>query len=262
MRAITSQSNSKLKEFTLLCRDRSERDRRNVCVLDGLKLCRDAVRNGVILKQLWLSDSSSEKYSSVLEPVISASEEVFIVTDSAAKKFSETVSPQGVMAMAERPENVSAGRLTETDRVLGLCGVQNPENVGGAIRTAAALGFKNIVVSHDCADPWSPRSVRAGAGTQLNCQILITDDFLTTVKELRRDGFRTIASALHMDSVSVVESKRDGKIFLAVGSEGSGLPEDVINACSEIIHIPLDEGVESLNAAAAAAIMMWELRKQ
>ena len=67
---------------------------------------------------------------------------------------------------------------------------------------------------------------------------------------------------MHMDSVSVVESKRDGKIFLAVGSEGSGLPEDVINACSEIIHIPLDEGVESLNAAAAAAIMMWELRKQ
>ena len=262
MNEITSQSNGKLKELTLLCRDRSERDLQGLCILDGLKLCRDAVENGSKILQLWISESSTEKYREALETVIAASEEVYVVSDSAAKKLSETVSPQGVIALLKRPLDTDLYELASSDRILGLCGVQNPENIGAAIRSAAAFGFSGIMISRDCADPWSPRSVRAGAGTQLNCMIYTSHDFAGDVRKLGEEGFRTLASALHRDSVPLIDEKTTGKIFLAVGSEGSGLPEEVIEACSETVYIPLSEGVESLNAAAAAAVMMWELRKK
>lgn len=260
MYEVTSQSNSRFKEFIKLCRDRNERDRQELCILDGTKLCSDVIKSGQKLQQLWVSNSFIEKNSALVEQLITGSEEVYLVNDSAAKRLSETVSPQGVVASVNRPRDIAVKDLSAYTRVLGLCNVQNPENVGGTIRTASALGFKAVVLSRDCADPWSPRSVRAGAGCQLKIRIHVTDDFRNTVEEINNLDFKTYASALHRDSVSLEKADKSGKIFLAIGNEGNGLPDDVISSCTGIISVPMSEEVESLNAAAAAAVMMWELR--
>jgi len=261
MQEIRSQDNQKLKEFAALCRDKKQRDSRSLCVMDGIKLCRDAAGAGHEIVQLWVTETACGKYSAEIEELERSAAEAYLIRDSAARKLSETVTPQGVMASVKRPDFCDVGDVADEDRVLGLCGVQNPENVGGAIRTAVALGYRAVVLSPDCADPWSPRAVRAGAGTQLSCRICRADDFASAVSGLREAGFSAYASAIHRDSVPVTEVAKDGKIFLAVGSEGRGLPDEVIESCAQTVHIPMDPAAESMNAAAAAAVMMWELRK-
>ena len=128
------------------------------------------------------------------------------------------------------------------------------------MRSVAALGFSAVILSSDCADIWSPRAIRAAAGTQLFCGITVIGDPVSLIRELREKDVLTCASALHADSVPVTEVPRDRGIFLAVGSEGRGLPEEITEACELRIRIPMSGSAESLNAAAAAAVMMWELR--
>ena len=262
MQEISSQDNGRLKAFAALCREKRERDRNGSVILDGVKICRDAVSSGHRVRQLWITEEAQEKYSRDIPELITASDEVFVIKGSAARKLSELVTPQGVFAEVERPAWTEPAELASGSRILGLCGVQNPENVGSCIRTAAALGYSAVLLSSDCADVWSPRTVRAAAGTQLSCRIASTRDFAGSVRELANAGVLTCASALHSDSVYVSDVPRDRKIFLAVGSEGSGLPDDVTEACEIRIRIPMSGSAESLNAAAAAAVMMWELRDE
>ena len=261
MQEITSQDNGKLRAFMALCREKKERDRSGLCVLDGVKICRDAAATGYRLRQLWITGDAAERYARETEELSAAADEIFVIRSSAAKKLSELNSPQGVFAAVERPAPVSVKELASHSRILGLCGLQNPENVGGCVRTATALGFGALLLSSDCADIWSPRAVRAAAGTQFSCSISVTSDFAASVGELRDEGVLTCASALHRDSIPVTEVEKGGRLFLAVGSEGQGLPDDVTEACDKTVRIPMSASAESLNAAAAAAVMMWELRE-
>ncbi len=260
MQEIRSRDNSKLRGFLGLYREKKERDAAKLCVLDGVKICRDAALSGVPLKQFWITDTASEKYSDEISEISGAAQEIYLIADHAASRISELGTPQGVFAVAARPEPCSEQEISGSARILGLCGIQNPENVGGSVRTAAALGFGSLLISSDCADIWSPRALRAGAGTQLFCRVCVTSDFRGSVEELKRAGVFTCASALHRDSVPVTGIGEREKLFIAVGSEGRGLPDEVTESCDAVVHIPMSGSAESLNAAAAAAIMMWELR--
>ncbi|MBQ9959286.1 MAG: RNA methyltransferase [Oscillospiraceae bacterium] len=260
MREITSAENEKLKQFTRVCREKKLRDEMGVCVLDGAKLCADAHAGGLRVLQLWLSEDAAERYGEQLQGVAAAADEVFVLRAKAAAKLSELKAPQGVFALVQRPQAVSVKALCANSRILGLCSLQNPENVGAAIRTAAALGFGGVLLSADCADAWSPRALRAGAGCQLQVDMAVADDYAAAVASLREAGVYTMASALHRDAVQLGSVQRRPQMFIAVGNEGRGLPQDVIDACDDAVVIPMSERAESLNAAAAAAILLWELR--
>ena len=121
MYEVTSQSNSRFKEFIKLCRDRNERDRQELCILDGIKLCSDVIKSGQKLQQLWVSNSFIEKNSALAEQLITGSEEVYLVNDSAAKRLSETVSPQGVVASVNRPRDIAVKDLSAENSVVA-CG--------------------------------------------------------------------------------------------------------------------------------------------
>ena len=262
MREITSSDNEKLKDFTQLYKTRKLRDERNVCILDGAKLVSDAAKAGHHIRQLFITDDISENYMAMAEPAVAACDEYYVLRGKAAHRISDLKAPQGIFAVVDRPVAVSVGKLAEHDRILGICGLQNPENAGACIRTAAALGYDGILVSSDCADLWSARASRASAGTQLSCDIAVTEDFASSVSELNRLGVTTMASALHKKAESVDRIGRAGKLFIAIGNEGHGLPAEVIEQCGRVVLIPMSDSAESLNAAAAAAILMWELRKK
>lgn len=260
MQEISSQDNGRLKTFVALYREKRERDRSGLCVLDGVKICRDAAAAGIPVRQLWITEDAAERYHDDIPQLITASDEVFVIKGSAARKISDLIAPQGVFAAVEKPAEQTAEDLSRHSRILGLCGLQNPENVGSCVRSAAALGYDAVLLSSDCADIWSPRALRAGAGTQLFCGISVSSDFASSVRALKEAGVLTCASALHTDSVPVTLVPRDRSIFLAVGSEGNGLPDEITELCELRVSIPMSGSAESLNAAAAAAVMMWELR--
>lgn len=152
-------------------------------------------------------------------------------------------------------------------RIALLHDVVNPTNVGAIIRSAAALGMDGVLLTHGSVDPLTRRSARVSMGTvfQIPWTVCPRDegDGIAVIKRLHALGFQTVAMALTEDSVGIDHGnlKAAEKLAVVLGTEGDGLPEEVIQACTYRVKIPMYHGVDSLNVAAASAVAFWELGK-
>ena len=157
--------------------------------------------------------------------------------------------------------------IRDKKRITLLYDVVNPTNVGAIIRSAAALGMEGALLTHSTVDPLNRRSARVSMGsvfqlpwTKAGRQESEGD---TLIRILREQGYKTVAMALTEDSTSIdnAEIRGSGKLAVVLGTEGTGLPDQVISACDYRVMIPMYNGVDSLNVAAASAISFWELNK-
>ncbi len=171
------------------------------------------------------------------------------------------------VTLRRKPELSIEEFLKDKKRITVLYDVVNPTNVGAIIRCAAALGMDGALLTHPSVDPLTRRSARVSMGTVF--QIPWTQasreesEGLNLIKKLQENGFKTVAMALTEDSTSVDndEIRANDKLAILMGSEGPGLPKEVIAACDYRVMIPMYHGVDSLNVAAASAISFWELMK-
>ena len=148
------------------------------------------------------------------------------------------------------------------ERVLMLESIRDPGNLGTVVRTAAALGIDRLVISSDCADLYSPKTIRAAMGAIFSmCTDIVEGELVDYVAELRKAGRRVFGAALHTDAKVLGELEVCRSDVFVIGNEGHGLTEDVKNACDACVLIPMREGSESLNAAMAAGIFMWEIAR-
>ena len=157
--------------------------------------------------------------------------------------------------------------IRDKKRITLLYDVVNPTNVGAIVRSAAALGMEGALLTHSTVDPLNRRSARVSMGsvfqlpwTKAGRQESEGD---TLIRILREQGYKTVAMALTEDSTSIdnAEIRGSGKLAVVLGTEGTGLPDEVISACDYRVMIPMYNGVDSLNVAAASAISFWELNK-
>ena len=171
------------------------------------------------------------------------------------------------MSLRRRTEMSFEEFCRDKKRITVLYDVVNPTNVGAIIRCAAALGMDGVLLTHASVDPLTRRSARVSMGTVF--QIPWTQatreesEGINPVRILQSYGFKTVAMALTNDSTSVDndEIRSNEKLAVIMGSEGPGLPKEVISACDYRVMIPMYHGVDSLNVAAASAISFWELLK-
>lgn len=171
------------------------------------------------------------------------------------------------MTLRRRTEVSFEEFCRDKKRITVLYDVVNPTNVGAIIRCAAALGMDGVLLTHASVDPLTRRSARVSMGTVF--QIPWTQatreesEGINPVRILQSYGFKTVAMALTNDSTSVDndEIRSNEKLAVIMGSEGPGLPKEVISACDYRVMIPMYHGVDSLNVAAASAISFWELLK-
>ena len=141
-----------------------------------------------------------------------------------------------------------------------LDGVQDPGNVGTILRTADALFADGLLLVNGCADPWQPKAIRASMGAVLRCPVWPCE--AAAAKELLwRSGIPLYGAALRQDTLDA-RSMAEGKAAVAIGSEGRGLSREVLALCDATVRIPMAEHCESLNAAAAAAVLLWELARR
>ena len=158
-----------------------------------------------------------------------------------------------------RKASASASRR----RTAVLVEVGNPANIGSIFRNAAALGISSIMLSKGCCDPLSRRCLCVSMGFVFQVPWMMTGLPGEKIADLlKTQGFRTAAMALSDDSVSILDPslKKDPRLAIFLGNEGNGLPEETIDACDVVVRIPMKEGVDSLNVAAASAVAFWELR--
>ena len=148
-------------------------------------------------------------------------------------------------------------------RIAVIVDVVNPTNIGAVIRSAAALGIDAVLLSFSCSDPLERRALRVSMGTAFQIPWTYIDKAADINDTLHELGFKTAAMALADDAISLASNslKETDKLAIMIGNEGNGLPTDVIERADHKVIIPMYNGVDSLNAAAASAVAFWELRK-
>jgi RNA methyltransferase, TrmH family len=181
------------------------------------------------------------------------------VKASEFRYISATQTPQGVAAVVRMPERVYSTALPAEagGRILLLEDVQDPGNVGTLIRTAAALGFSGVILTDASADPFSPKSVQAAAGTVLSLWIRKNAGCLQLAKSLKQTGYPIVAADVHgRDKPEILSSLK--KVVLALGNEAAGLSKDLLDTADYRVRIATPpEKAESLNVAACGAILMY-----
>jgi TrmH family RNA methyltransferase len=170
-------------------------------------------------------------------------------------------SPQGVLALCRKKEARVPDRLLGR-RYLVLDGVQDPGNVGSILRTADAFGVDGVFLVHGCADVYAPKTLRAGMGAVFRCSTWVCG--VETVGALvKESGLKLYGGAMKAESLDLRALGEQGLEgwAVAIGSEGQGLSAEILGYCDGTVKIPMGEQCESLNAGAAAAVILWELTR-
>ena len=267
---ITSRQNPTVKQICALL-DKKSRRESGLFRFDGIKLFGEAVACGLSIERVVLSLGASENVRDAVEREIESgrleSSRVLLVGEEVFSKISEERSPEGIVTVARALEQKHRTH-TELDgfcvgreeRILVAESLRDPGNLGTVIRSCAALGIDRLVISDDCADLYNPKTIRAAMGGlfRMDVDVIPTNKLAAAIGILRASGRRVFAAALREDAHALGELElRRGDCFV-IGNEGHGLSESVISACDACAIIPMTEGSESLNAAAAAAICIWE----
>ena len=181
---------------------------------------------------------------------------VFLLPEHVFASVCDTRTPQGVAAVLDRKTEEARG-----PRLVALDGVQDPGNVGTIIRTADAAGFDGVLLSRDCADLFSPKVLRSTMGSVFRMGFSFPDDLPAALRELRGRGWSVLSSQLDGDPF-YERSGVSPSFVLIVGNEGNGVSEPVRAEATHRLRLPMRGGAESLNAAVAAGIMMYDLAKE
>ncbi|MBR7070838.1 MAG: RNA methyltransferase [Clostridia bacterium] len=251
---ITAKDNAQIKAVVLLRNSAKERKEKKLAVLEGLRLCTDALDNAIRFAQLFISDSAQEKYAQQIEKFAENSSVCFQIPDSLFLKISDTDSPQGILSVFEIPENKPFEKADGF--YIGLENLSDPSNLGAVSRTAEALGINGIILTGNSVDPYAPKSLRASMGTLLRMPLFITDDLISAARSM---GLKTYGCVVNRDALPITDIPFAGGSLLLIGNEANGLTETTKANCDVCITIPMTGSAESLNAAAAGAIAMWEM---
>src|SRR5215831_8211787 len=267
---IASRENRWLKAFRAALRGGVPTETGAVGV-EGVRLVEEALRSGCRVDAVLFSESG-ERHREKLAALVGRPEIPFPVlrtTDRLFDGIADTEHPQGVAARLEPHQLLATPPGVCAPLLVLLAGVQDPGNVGTIVRTAAAFGATGAVTmatgQSGTASPFAPKAMRASAGAALHLPIVSGMALGILLSQLKLNGIRTFASCVERGEAKVIgpwEADWCEPVALLVGNEGSGLPKEVVQAADARIHIPMATKVESLNAATAAAVVLYEAFRQ
>ncbi len=271
---ITSRQNRHVVQAYKLL-NKKERDDRRLFRFDGVKLLEEAYRKGLDIQSIFLVASRAEEIRAALrergaEEVLAKTDHLFYLSEEVFDKISEEKSPQGVITIAKYIDkfqkfatiyNSDDFLRMKNERLLLLESVRDPSNLGAVIRSAAAFGAQRLILSRDCADIYHPKTVRASMGTLFDTVIDRVEDLPDCIQGLKTSGRRVFAATLRQNAKVLGEFSLKSGDTAVIGNEGHGLSPEVTDACTDALIIPMSERAESLNAAVAASVLMWELFK-
>ena len=256
MKKIISPENPRFKMLQKLLQSARARRREGLSLLDGIHLVaayRDHVGmpEQVIVRQASLDDSEIRALLATLAPGVA-----FVVSDGLFRQLSTVETPTGIMAAVKTPRPHAAP--ADAGACVMLEDIQDPGNLGSILRTSAAAGIEHVILSKGSVHAWSPRVLRAAMGAHFMLQIHEQCDLLQLAHAFKG---RVIATGLRA-AKSVFAADLTGRVALAFGNEGAGLSPALLSAAHEVFAIPMPGKVESLNAAAAAAVCLFERVRQ
>lgn len=254
---ITSTSNQQIKNLIKLCTKSKARKEQNVFVAEGEKMFFEAPKE--LLEKVYVSETyynrkklDLKSYEHILD----------VVDDKVFKAISDTITPQGVLCVIRRQEyDLKELMSKEKPCFVLLEDVQDPGNLGTIIRTAEGAGVTAVIMSKGTVDIYNPKVIRSTMGSIFRVPFLYVEELQAVVKNMQQSGINVYAAHLK-DSVPYDKrSYIEGTAFL-IGNEGNGLTDQLTDTATGCVHIPMEGNVESLNAAVATSILIYEAYRQ
>ena len=255
---ITSRKNPIIKEAASLINSAEKRRATSSFIVEGARLIRDAALSGTKIFRLFYTESSYGKYKIYIDEATKKADEAYVIEEHIADLLSSTKSTQGIFAVCSmNRESISEIK----GKILVLENIQDPSNIGGIFRTAEALGIGTLLLCGECCDIYSPKVLRGSMGAIFRMNFVLVDSASSLKKLLCKHDYKLFGAVPDSDAVKITDLIYNEKTAVAVGNEGNGLTDELKNLCDSLITIPMLGRAESLNAATAAAIIMWEMIK-
>ena len=255
-----SRTNPRLKAARRLV-ERKYREREGLFLAEGPHLLTAALEAGARVREVFCTEELLSRHAALAARLEEGEWPVWVVPDPLLRRVAATENPQGVVAVVEKPAPPSLPRVEEGLLVLALDGVADPGNVGTCVRSAAGFGASAVVLGAGCCDPYNAKAVRASAGSLFSVPVVQVEDLAAAVRALREGGAWAVALDPRAGR-AVWELDLRGPTVVVVGGEARGVSGAVRAVCEVEATVPLRAGVESLNAAVAAAVALFEARRQ
>lgn len=255
---ITSSANTQIKNIIKLQKSTRHRKEQGVFVVEGEKLLQEADAYGTIEKvyaaESFVQDKQNERLLS--------GKETEMVSDKIFKELTDTVTPQGVLALAKMPFYTLDTLLqSKNGRFLILENLRDPGNLGTIMRTAEGAGMTAVIASRESVDLFNPKVVRATMGAIFRQPFVYVEDLYATVQLMQESGYQIFGTAME-GSVRYDEADYSGKVGIVIGNEAMGVTERMLSMVDKKVRIPMEGKLESLNAAVAAALFMYETARR
>ncbi|MEU0562486.1 RNA methyltransferase [Dactylosporangium sp. NPDC006015] len=235
---------------------RRDRDETGRFLAEGPQAVREALRCGVAVEVYCTADALT-RHAALLDGA-----RVSVVDDDALAALTETVQPQGLVAVCTQRDVPLADALRKKPRLVAVCAdIRDPGNAGTVLRTADAAGATAVVFAGDSVDPYNGKAVRSSAGSLFHVDVVRARDAAATITALRDAGLRVLAADGYGESDLFELSDLDRPTAWLFGSEAHGLREELKHAADARVRVPILGGAESLNLAAAAAVCLYASAK-
>ncbi|MDD3139744.1 MAG: RNA methyltransferase [Lachnospiraceae bacterium] len=254
---ITSISNPQVKHLVQLQKKSKLRNEENVFIVEGTRMFCEVPRNKI--QKVYISESLFNRKKPELD---FTGLEYEIVTDNVFAYISDTKTPQGILCVLEQSQYTIETIVNGLEvNLLVLDNLQDPGNVGTIFRTAEGAGVTGIVMSKDCVDIYNPKTIRSTMGSVYRMPFIYVEDLSAFMDTLKQHSIHTFAA--HLEGTHYYdEADYAGKIAFLIGNEGNGLRDELAQKADTWVRIPMCGEVESLNAAIATAILVYEACRQ
>lgn len=255
---ISSKDNPRIKQLVKLQKSARFRRQSGLFIAEGLRVCSDAMRSGAVIRTLYVTEQAAEKFSSQYEELCAYAEETVMLTDHIFATVSDTQTPQGFLCTIKTlDKTIQFDTIKDSGKFLALDNVQDPNNLGTILRSAEAFGVSGVILSADCCDIYNPKVVRGSMGAVYRVPFVICGTIAAFLGE--HPELHSYAAVVSSDAERITDIVFDAPCVAVIGNEGNGLGRETIDACGHRITIPMKGNAESLNASAAATIIIWEM---
>lgn len=254
---ITSTSNNRVKQVINLQQKAKERSKTKCFVTEGLRLFEEVPKH--LIREVYVSEQYLEKAG---EPALLQGISYEVVTEEVFRKMSDTKTPQGILAVVKMPEYTLEDMISvECPLLVLLEDIQDPGNLGTIMRTSEGAGVSGVIMTRDTVDLFNPKTVRSTMGSIFRVPFYYVEDLRQTMELLHKKGIATFAAHLKGEKYYDQLDYTAGCGFL-IGNEGNGLKKETADAARMYLKIPMQGKLESLNAAVATSLLIYEASRQ
>lgn len=252
---ISSTSNSRIKNIMNLKNSARARRQQDCFLVEGPRMFFEVPKERLL--EIYVTEGFEKKYGDRLAGCCYE-----LISDAVCRHLSDTRTPQGVTALVKKQETPLEEILAgdENPCLFLLENLQDPGNMGTILRTSEGAGVSGIIINRESVDPYNPKVIRSTMGAIFRMPFVVVDDFEDVLRRLKEAGVRTFAA--HLDGEDFYRQDYRGGCAFFIGNEGNGLSEELAARADGRIRIPMKGQVESLNAAVAATVLMYETLRQ